>query len=398
MDVTNLLVVGVDISSAAYSAEKAGYEVYAVDHYGDQDLRAVCNECLSIIKQKKGHSCGFFANDYNPEILLNLAKNIVEKHEVDGIVIGSGLEDNTNVLRELHDLTPIIGNPPATIEKVRDKHTFFKELERLNVPCPTSKVAVGLEAAKRIAKDIGYPIVCKPIVGFGGTAIRKAKDQKELEDAFKNISKNNKTILIQKYIRGKPTSVSLLSTNNAVTSLTVNEQLLGLEETGQTEPFGYCGNIVPLSESKSVIDKCKEVSEKVVRHFNLIGSNGVDITLSDGVPYVVELNPRFQGTLECVERVTQLNLMRCHVQSCLEEKLPKLMKESDEFWIRLILFSPERSVTPDFSVFKEVRDVPLEGAVIEKGEPLCSVILMASSRKTIMRKSFNFTKRILNMI
>jgi len=74
------------------------------------------------------------------------------------------------------------------------------------------------------------------------------------------------------------------------------------------------------------------------------------------------------------------------------------MKESDEFWIRLILFSPERSVTPDFSVFKEVRDVPLEGAVIEKGEPLCSVILMASSRKIIMRKSFNFTKRILNMI
>ncbi len=398
MDVYNLLVVGVDISSAAYSAERAGYGVYAVDHYGDQDLRSVCKECLSIIKQKKGHSCGFFANNYDPEILLHLVKKIVKKNVIDGIVICSGLEDHTNVLRELHDLTPIIGNPPDIIEKVRDKHTFFKELERLNVPHPTSKVAVGLKAAKRIAKDIGYPIVCKPMVGFGGIAIRKAKDQKELEDAFKNASKNNENILIQKYIHGQPASVSLISTNNDVISLTVNEQLLGLEETGQTEPFGYCGNIVPLSESKSVIDKCKEVSEKVVKHFNLIGSNGVDMTLSDGVPYVVELNPRFQGTLECVERVTQLNLMKCHVQSCLEGKLPKLMKESDEFWIRLILFSPERSVVPDFSAFKEVRDIPFKGAVIEKGEPLCSVIMMASSRKVIMRKSFNFTKRVLNMI
>jgi len=56
-DIHNMLVIGIDVLSLATSATKAGYKVYAVDYFGDQDLKRVCHESLSIIKQTPGISC-----------------------------------------------------------------------------------------------------------------------------------------------------------------------------------------------------------------------------------------------------------------------------------------------------------------------------------------------------
>jgi predicted ATP-grasp superfamily ATP-dependent carboligase len=79
--------------------------------------------------------------------------------------------------------------------------------------------------------------------------------------------------------------------------------LLGLPFVFQQEPFGYCGNIVPLHIAHSTLKKCKAIAEKIALHFGLKGSNGIDIIISnDGTPYVIEVNPRFQGSSECIEK------------------------------------------------------------------------------------------------
>jgi len=391
----NLLVVGIDVVSLAASAKRAGYQVCAVDYFGDQDLKRLCSESRSIVKQRIGGTCGQLGTDFSPEALLQLARDLLRKAEIDAALLSSGLEDSWDVLLELDDLVPILGNHPNAVKKVRDKMKFFHELERLGIPHPETAMAENLEEAREEARSIGYPVLVKPSRGFGGVGVRKADDDQELEQAFRGASLLDEKALVQEYISGIAASASLISSANGAITLTINEQLLGMSEMGQREPFGYCGNVVPLQINETVADRCKGIVEKVASHFNLVGSNGIDLVISkEGVPYVIEVNPRFQGTLECVERILNLNIVKAHVEACVQGKLPTLEKSPSDFCVRLILFAPQRSVVPDLSVFEEVRDIPLPRVIIERGEPVCSVVVEKANRDSSIREATKIAKLI----
>lgn len=396
--IQNLLVVGIGTVSIANSAKKAGYKIYAADYFGDMDLRCVCSGFKAIIKQKRGKSCGRMESKFKPEAFLKIANSISEKYKIDAILLSSGLDDDFNILYELNDLAPILGNSPRVIERVRKKPRFFKELKRLGIAHPETAIVKDIDEAKSSAARIGYPVVVKPVRGFGGDSIRTARNFKELERAFK-ISFFSEEILVQKFINGLHASISLLATTKDVKTLTINEQLLGLHFLFQQEPFGYCGNIVPLYVADSIFKRCKHITEKIASHFGLQGSNGIDLVISkEGTPYVVEVNPRLQGTLECVERVIGINLVKSHVNACLHGSLPTIKERTSTFCTRLILYSPKRIIAPDLVAFREVRDVPLPECIIEKGEPICSIITEGKNRNFSFQKARKLAKSIYNMV
>ena len=387
-DTHNILVIGMDVVSLATSATKAGYKVYAVDYFGDQDLKRVCHESLSIVKQTPWVVCGQLSTNFSPEALLQLTMRLLKKNAIDVTLLSTGLDDSPDVLFELNDMIPILGNHPHVIERIRDKMKFFQELERLEIPHPETAMAENFEEVRKKAKDIGYPVLVKPSKGFGGVGIRKAPGPKELKQAFQDASLIDEKVLIQEYICGTSASVSLVSSNNETITLTLNEQLLGVNEVGQEEPFGYCGNVVPLVTTRSLVNRCKSTAERITLHFGLVGSNGIDFVISkEGIPYVVEVNPRFQATLECVERVLGINMVEAHMKTCLQGKLPTIAKKTAVFCTRLILFAPQRSIIPDLSVFEEVRDIPIPEVIIEKGEPVCSVVREGADRNSSLRKA-----------
>ncbi len=395
-DVQNMLVIGVDAAALASSAKKAGHAVFGVDHFGDLDFNQACNHSLSIVKQQPGKSCGRFEIDYSAEKLLKLAKSMLAAHPTDACLLASGLEDSPTVLRELSKLVPIIGNSPTTIRKARDKMEFFRELERLGVCYPKTRLVEDRGLAARAAKDIGYPIVVKPLTGFGGAGIRKARNKRELAQLLRKTVFPPSGILIQEFLSGLNASMSILTSRSATILLTLNRQLLGIEAAKQKEQFGYCGNIVPAYVKHTVLSECRNVAQKIASHFSLIGSNGIDVIISkDAPPHVVELNPRFQGTLECVEHVLGINLVEAHLEACLEGTLHVVGESKPaNCCIRLILFAGDRLAAPDLTEFENARDIPLPGAVVEEGEPLCSIVVEETEKEHILRKAENLAQQI----
>lgn len=396
--VQNLLVVGVDTASIANSAKKAGYEIYAADYFGDVDLRRVCSKYESVIYQEPGKSCGKFESRFKPEALLEMAELLLKKAQIDAALLASGLDDYFDVLSELDELVPVLGNHPEVIKKVRDKPEFFGELKRLGIRHPETAFVREIKETKMAAAEIGYPVVIKPSKGFGGANIRKARNPEELEQAFKHFFLGQDEVLIQRLISGVHVSASLIASEVAVRTLTINKQLTGLPYVFQREPFGYCGNVVPLRLTNAVFEECKRIAEKVALHFSLKGSNGVDLVICKGkTPYVVEVNPRFQGTTECVERVLGVNLVRTHINACIHDFLPKIEKPSN-CCTRLILYAPARVITPDLTSYMEVRDVPIPGTVIEKGEPLCSIIVSGDNQRSSLGRAKKLAKKIYTML
>jgi len=314
-------------------------------------------------------------------------------------LLSSGLDDFSDVLYGLNDLVPILGNSPEVIERIRKKPRFYEELECLGIAHPETVIVKDTDEAKAAAVKIGYPVVVKPVTGFGGVGIRTAENSKEIERAFFEASSFNKDLLVQKFINGTHASASFLVTHKDVKVLTINEQLLGLRFLFQQEPFGYCGNIVPLHFANSILEKCKRIIKKIASHFSLKGSNGIDLVISEeGTPYVVEVNPRFQGTLECVERVLGTNLVKSHIDACLHGFLPTIREKASTFCTRLVLYAPERIIAPDLTVFREVINVPLPGTITEKGEPLCSVITKGNDRELSFQKAKKLAESIYVML
>ena len=396
----NILVIGIDSAALAASAKRAGYNVFAADYFGDQDLKQACNNSLSIVGQKVGKSCGRLATNFSQNALLGLAKKLLESHRIDAALLASGLEDSPKVLTQLNELVPIIGNPPKTIEKVRNKTEFFRELKKLAIDQPETSVTKNPVEGKLAAKNIGYPVIVKSLPTLGGTGIRKVNNRSELDAFFHQTTRSSRKVLIQEFVSGINMSVSFLSSKEKTLVLTFNEQLLGIQELGQREPFGYCGNIVTSPAKDVVMDACKDIVKKIASHFGLVGSNGIDFVISkDGTPYVVEVNPRFQGTLECVERVLGINLVDAHVKTCIEGTLPSYnnKKKPTDCCVRLILYARHRSIAPDLSSLEEVRDIPFPEVFIEEGEPLCSIVVKEKKRSSALKRAKKLAKFVYGL-
>jgi predicted ATP-grasp superfamily ATP-dependent carboligase len=387
-DQLNLLAIGLDVASLVTSIRRAGHNAYAIDYFGDIDVQQLCKESFSIVTQNDRESCGRIETDFSPEKLIPLFQKMIKRHRIDGVLLTSGLEDTPDVLSLINEQVPFLGNIPHAIQKVRQKESFFQTLKYLRIPHPETEIITDLQDAKKTAKDIGYPIIVKPEHGFGGVGVRKISDPKQLTSLFKTSYPLSQRFVIQEFIPGQAASASVISTGEKVVTLTVNEQLLGMSSLGQREEFGYCGNIVPLASSNELREQCCAVAEQVISTYELVGSNGVDFVISDqGLPNVIEVNPRFQGTLECVEQILGINIVQTHLDACIMGVVPDITLIPEMYCTRLILYALQRSIIPNLQIHQGIRDIPFPGVIVEDGEPLCSVIMNGVSRESSLTRA-----------
>jgi predicted ATP-grasp superfamily ATP-dependent carboligase len=105
------------------------------------------------------------------------------------------------------------------------------------------------------------------------------------------------------------------------------------------------------------------------------GAVGIDFVLpASGGPVAIEVNPRFQGTLETVEAATGENLVRLHLDAC-RGRLPAAPPVPQRTSARRILFADRDLVVgDDLSVLAPaVADVPPPGTAIPAGSAVVSV-------------------------
>ena len=390
-----VLVIGVvDVGGIARSAKAAEYAVYTVDFFGDLDVKRCSNRSLSILEEDKMLPKSVRTLS---ERLLDLAKELIHENDIDFVLLASGLDDENEMLQSLHELAPIMGNPPDVIKRIRDKSEFFEALKRTNLDFPDTHLVCNYKESLSAAKDIGFPLVVKPAAGYGGMGVVKIEHKENLEKIFKA---SEGELLVQEYVPGIPASISILADKSMSKILSLNEQLLGMEEFGMKEEFGYCGNIVPLDTNDDLFQECEEIANKIVAHFGLRGSNGIDIVLSneDHRLKVIEVNPRFQGTMECIEKYLKINLIEEHIKACSKGRLPTLLpRPKSSYYGRAILSAKFTLRSPDLTSYDFVRDMPRLGYPISEGDAMCSIMADSADRRQCLRETKRLAKKIYSL-
>lgn len=81
-----------------------------------------------------------------------------------------------------------IGASPEMIEKMGDKATAKATMKEAGVPCVPGSDGIleSFEQAKKIAKEIGYPVMMKATAGGGGKGMRAIWHEDELEKAWES--------------------------------------------------------------------------------------------------------------------------------------------------------------------------------------------------------------------
>ncbi|WXG46365.1 MAG: ATP-grasp domain-containing protein [Candidatus Atabeyarchaeum deiterrae] len=403
------LVVGFNARPIVFSAKRMGLKVLAVDYWGDIDLVRSVDDIEAVLKQTAGERPREQLSRPTCELLVEGAKRISQRHvsEVDFVLIGSGLDDRPDLWKELARIGPVFGNPVETVRKVRDRFRLYKTASRLGIPAPVTLQVSSLQELLRSAETIGYPVVLKPMEGGGGLGIQLAKDKSELEDQYTNEMKPKfgGTIIVQEYIRGENVSASVLGDGSKCTAVSVNEQLIGLKELGARAPFVWCGNVVPLDLSNKGM-KAKAIAcaaQSLGEELKLVGSNGFDFVLRavDNKPVLIECNPRFQGTLECVELATGMNLVSEHVK-VFRDGMSSTIPSAIRYATKMIPFAKERCVLGDLGGVVGVGDISPEGAILERGDPICTVHRTGRSKneasKRAMESVGEIYKRVTVMI
>jgi acetyl-CoA carboxylase biotin carboxylase subunit len=252
----------------------------------------------------------------------------------DAIHPGYGFLSESAYLAEVCEACHIrfIGPDPGVIRLLGDKAKARRAMKKAGVPMlPGSDGPVDSEeAATRVARDIGYPVIIKAVAGGGGRGMRIVKDAKELGHAFRTAQREAEAafgvgdVYIEKYLES-PRHIEY--------------QILG----------DHHGNVVHLGERECSIQRRHQklieespsiaVSDKVRRK---MGATVVDAAravqytnagtfefLMDarGNFYFMEVNTRVQVEHPVTEWVTGIDIVKEQIRVAAGERLS--FKQSD---------------------------------------------------------------------
>lgn len=432
-----LLIMGINTRGLVNSCINLPYQCYSISYYLTSDFKFPVQE-KHLLNQYDGKSCGFFEKNYSPENLLELSLDYIE--EVDHIILSSGISSSDFKGKFKKYKKKILGN--HNIENTEDKYKFYRKIKNKYLTPRTFKINHENtednidETLEIIKQNNAITFIIKPIEGSGGYGVNYLKydDKNKFKKNnsyidFQNFSNYEKCgFIIQEYIEGTNISSSVLSTKNESKTIMISKMLTESDFSIKNS-FKYCGNIVPFNlkditdlnnSNNSInpinythhINSINNISEELISQLKLVGSNGIDMILTNKYkanksakitenedPYIIEVNPRFQGTYECIEEVLGINLLYAHIKACNDEliNIPKTKK--DEFSIKRIIYSNKKIKVGNITTDKSIYDIPHNGVVIEKDEPLVTIVTPKNnleSCKNILKNSMDEIDKNIN--
>jgi uncharacterized protein len=338
-----VLIAGFATRHVAQSAFNAGYDVCSVDHFCDQDL-------AWYTKDREKFS--------DLADLPDAIGRICRRRKFDYFVPTSGAEMLPTTIERL-------GTEPGSVSRFMDKLDTQAFFESISVPAP------------RILAEGEFPAMVKPRSGAGGwrnAVIRNDAAMAAWQELYENIPN-----IRQEIIDGIPASVSCLATGSQAMAIATNEQILRGGDGGSA--YGFSGSLTPSVNPAG--NEMQALAAWIAAESGCVGTIGIDFVIGNDGPVTIEVNPRFQGTVDTVEMATGVNLFSLHLGAC-QGMLPTEPPVASQAACRTILFADrDITVTGDLSRFREfVSDIPWPGTFFEEEQAVVSVYGWGPDRET----------------
>jgi predicted ATP-grasp superfamily ATP-dependent carboligase len=340
-----VLLVAVSARMLAELAVADGYEVVALDRFGDVDLRAVAPAATAPTSDQ----------------LASLAERV----EADAVVYGAGFENRPDLVARLARGRELLGTPPELLAAVRDPWAVGEAARAVGVRAPETRsidrVPIQAGGGSVGGSGSGGGWLRKPQQGGGGRGVRRWAG-----GALRPAE------ILQRRVHGLSCSALAIGDGRRAVLLGLTEQL------HRRRSFQWIGNVTPprLAEPElaSLDAQLGAVCGEVAARFGVRGAFGVDAIWDGRHAWVLEVNPRPTAALELFGPGS----FEAHVRGARGVAIPTAGGPATARCgkVKLVLFADRDLRAPDPGWWPEglVHDLPHGGEVINRGAPVCTLI------------------------
>ncbi len=207
-----------------------------------------------------------------------------------------------------------IGPTAEHISTMGDKIAAKETMKRLGVPCvPGSNGGVDtVDDARKVADEIGYPVLVKAASGGGGRGMKVAQTANDLEAAFTGARTEaaaafgDDAVYIEKYL-GTPRHIEIQVIGDTYgNACHLGERDCSLQRRHQ-KVFEEAPSPIIDAETRANIG---ETCAKAMREMGYRGAGTVEFLYENGEFYFIEMNTRLQVEHPVTEMILGVDLVR----------------------------------------------------------------------------------------
>ncbi|MBV9641084.1 MAG: carbamoyl-phosphate synthase large subunit, partial [Mycobacteriaceae bacterium] len=246
---------------------------------------------------------------------------------VAGVIVQLGGQTPLGLAQRLADAgVPIVGTSPRAINLAEDRGAFAEVLGNAGLPAPRFGTATTFEAARKIAAEIGYPVLVRPSYVLGGRGMEIVYDEETLNGYITRATElaPEHPVLVDRFLEDAiEIDVDALCDGDEVYLGGIMEHI---EEAGIHSGDSACA-LPPVTLGRSDIEKVRRATEAIAGGIGVVGLLNVQYALKDDVLYVLEANPRASRTVPFVSKATAVPLAKACARIMLGASVSQLRDE-----------------------------------------------------------------------
>ncbi len=246
---------------------------------------------------------------------------------VAGVIVQLGGQTPLSLAQRLSDAgVPIVGTTPEAIDLAEDRGEFGEVLTQAGLPAPKYGTAISFDQAKRIADDIGYPVLVRPSYVLGGRGMEIVYDEPSLESYISRATEitPEHPVLVDRFLDDAiEIDVDALCDGTEVYLGGVMEHI---EEAGIHSGDSACA-LPPITLGRTDIEAVRRSTEALAHGIGVRGLMNVQYALKDDILYVLEANPRASRTVPFVSKATAVPLAKAAARIMLGATIAELRAE-----------------------------------------------------------------------
>ena len=221
---------------------------------------------------------------------------------------------------------PIVGTSPEAINLAEDRGAFGKVLADAGLPAPKHGMAASAAEAKRVASEIGYPVLVRPSFVLGGRGMEIVYDDAALDRYIAGATEvsDGAPVLVDRFLDDAvEIDVDALYDGE---ELYVGGVMEHIEEAGIHSGDSAC-SLPPITLGDEMIERIRNSTRLIAEGVGVRGLLNIQYALQSDILYVLEANPRASRTVPFVSKATNTSLAKAAARIMLGASIRELRDE-----------------------------------------------------------------------